>query len=83
MNSFGGLLSILVKGGRDQAVAGAAKVKLFRNATSLGGLESLIEHRASAEQPASTSPENLLRLSIGLENADDLIADLLQALQNQ
>lgn len=80
MSNFGGMLSILVKGGREEAVAMAARVKLFRNATSLGGVESLIEHRASAEQPDSKSPENLLRLSIGLENADDLIADLLQAL---
>jgi cystathionine gamma-synthase len=80
MSDFGGMLSILVKGGREEAVAVAARVKLFRNATSLGGVESLIEHRASAEHPDSTSPENLLRLSIGLENADDLIADLLQAL---
>ena len=74
------MLSISVKGGRDQAVAVAARVKLFRNATSLGGVEGLIEHCASAEQRDSTSPENLLRLSVGLENADDLIADLLQAL---
>jgi cystathionine gamma-synthase len=74
------MLSILVKGGRGEAVAAAARVKLFRNATSLGGVESLIEHRASAEQPDSISPENLLRLSIGLEHADELIADLLQAL---
>jgi len=80
MSNFGGMLSILVKGGREQAVAVAARVKLFRNATSLGGVESLIEHRASAEQPDSRSPENLLRLSIGLENSDELIADLLQAL---
>jgi cystathionine gamma-synthase len=80
MSDFGGMLSILVKGGREEAVAVAARVKLFRNATSLGGVESLIEHRASAEHPDSTSPENLLLLSIGLENADDLIADLLQAL---
>ena len=80
MSNFGGMLSVLVKGGREQAIAMAARVKLFRNATSLGGVESLIEHRASAEQPDSTSPEDLLRLSIGLENADDLIADLLQAL---
>lgn len=81
MANFGGMLSILVKGGREQVVAMAAKVKLFRNATSLGGVESLIEHRASAEDPGSRSPENLLRLSIGLEHADDLIADLLQALK--
>jgi cystathionine gamma-synthase len=83
MSNFGGMLSISVKGGREEATAVAARVKLFRNATSLGGVESLIEHRASAEKPNSTSPENLLRLSIGLENADDLIADLLQALDTQ
>jgi cystathionine gamma-synthase len=80
MSNFGGMLSISVKGGRERAVAMAAKVKLFRNATSLGGVESVIEHRASAEQPYSISPENLLRVSVGLENADDLITDLLQAL---
>jgi cystathionine gamma-synthase len=83
MSKFGGMLSILVKGGNEQAIAVAARVKLFRNATSLGGVESLIEHRASAEQPDSRSPENLLRLSIGLEHADDLIADLLQALAHE
>lgn len=83
MINFGGMLSISVKGGREQAVAVAARVKLFRNATSLGGVESLIEHRASAEQSASRSPESLLRLSVGLENPDDLIADLLQALAHE
>jgi cystathionine gamma-synthase len=55
-------------------------VKLFVNATSLGGVESLIEHRASSEGKASNAPQNLLRLSIGLEHPDDLIEDLLQAL---
>ena len=80
MAGFGGVLSLLVKGGWDEAVAVASKVKLFRNATSFGGCESLIEHRASAESPASQSPRNLLRLSIGLEHPDDLIEDLLQAL---
>ena len=53
---------------------------LFTRATSLGGVESLIEHRASVEGPGTTTPEDLLRLSIGLEHADDLIADLAQAL---
>ncbi len=80
MKGFGGMLSFLVKGGREEALAVAAKVRLFQNATSLGGVESLIEHRASAEGPSSTSPANLLRLSIGLEHPDDLVADLLQAL---
>jgi cystathionine gamma-synthase len=80
MKGFGGMVSILVRGGWDEAVAVASRVKLFRNATSLGGVESLIEHRASAEGPSSTSPKNLLRLTIGLEHPADLIADLLQAL---
>ncbi|HET8783108.1 MAG TPA: aminotransferase class I/II-fold pyridoxal phosphate-dependent enzyme, partial [Pyrinomonadaceae bacterium] len=80
MSDFGGMMSILVKGGREQAIAAASRVKLFRNATSLGGVESLVEHRFSAEQPDSKSPENLLRLTIGLEHPDDLIEDLLQAL---
>ncbi len=80
MKGFGGMMSILVKGGWEEAVGVAAKVRLWRNATSLGGVESLIEHRASAEGPGSTSPKNLLRLSVGLENAEDLIEDLMQAL---
>jgi len=80
MSGFGGMMSILVKGGWEDAVRVASRVKLFRNATSLGGVESLIEHRASAEGPGSTAPKNLLRLSVGLEHAGDLIEDLLQAL---
>lgn len=81
MSMFGGMLSLEVKGGRDTAMAVAAKTKIFVRATSLGGVESLIEHRASIEGPGTTSPEGLLRLSIGLENADDLIEDLDQALR--
>jgi cystathionine gamma-synthase len=77
---FGGMLSFEVKGGRDAAMSVAAKTKIFTRATSLGGVESLIEHRASIEGAGTTSPEGLLRLSIGLENADDLIEDLDQAL---
>lgn len=80
MRDFGGMLSIQVKGGRDDALAVASRVRLFINATSLGGCESLLEHRASVEGPQPTSPENLLRLSIGLEDPEDLIADLRQAL---
>jgi len=80
MSAFGGMLSIRVRGGRDRAVAVAARVRLFVNATSLGGTESLIEHRLSSEGPGSTTPANLLRLSAGLEHADDLIEDLTQAL---
>jgi cystathionine gamma-synthase len=77
---FGGMLSFEAKDGRDAAMAVAAKTKIFIRATSLGGVESLIEHRASIEGTGTTSPEGLLRLSIGLENADDLIEDLDQAL---
>jgi len=62
------------------AMALAARVRLFTRATSLGGVESLIEHRASVEGPESRTPPSLLRLSIGLEHPDDLLADLEQAL---
>ena len=81
MSMFGGMLSFEVKDGRDAAMSLAAKTKIFTRATSLGGVESLIEHRASIEGAGTTSPEGLLRLSIGLENADDLIEDLDQALR--
>ena len=80
MSMHGGMLSVEVKGGGDAAIGLTAKTKIFIRATSLGGVESLIEHRASIEGPGTTSPEGLLRLSIGLENADDLIEDLDQAL---
>jgi cystathionine gamma-synthase len=80
MSAFGGMLSFEVRDGRDAAMSVAAKTKIFTRATSLGGVESLIEHRASIEGAGTTSPEGLLRLSIGLENADDLIEDLDQAL---
>jgi cystathionine gamma-synthase len=80
MSMFGGMLSFQVSGGGEAAVSVAAKAKIFTRATSLGGVESLIEHRASIEGTGTTSPANLLRLSIGLENADDLIEDLDQAL---
>jgi cystathionine gamma-synthase len=79
MKSFGGMLSFLVRGGRDEALRVASRVKLFVNATSLGGVESLIEHRASNEGKLSRAPQNLLRLSVGLEHPDDLIEDLQQA----
>ena len=80
MKSFGAMLSFLVRGGREEALRVASRVKLFVNATSLGGVESLIEHRASNEGKLSRAPQNLLRLSVGLEHPDDLIEDLLQAL---
>ena len=80
MQGFGGMLSVQVHGGRAAAIRVAARVQLFTRATSLGAVESLIEHRASIEGAHSTTPEDLLRISIGLEHADDLIADLAQAL---
>jgi cystathionine gamma-synthase len=80
MHGFGGMLSIQVAGGAAEAMSVAAKVQLFTRATSLGGVESLIEHRASVEGPDSPTPPNLLRVSVGLEHPDDLIADLAQAL---
>jgi cystathionine gamma-synthase len=80
MTMFGGMLSVQVRGGADAAMAVAAKVRVFTRATSFGGTESLMEHRASIEGPGTTTPANLLRVSIGLEHPDDLIEDLAQAL---
>lgn len=80
MSAFGGMLSILVKGDAVNAKKVVNKVKLFAQATSLGGVESLIEHRASVEGPDTKTPQNLIRISVGLEHIDDLIADLEQAL---
>ena len=80
MTGFGGMLSFEVNGGKDSAMALAAHVEIFTRATSLGGVESLIEHRASIEGSESKTPQGLLRVSVGLENADDLIDDLSSAL---
>lgn len=80
MSGFGGMMSAQIRGGVDAAMAVAARLTLFTRATSLGGTESLVEHRASIEGPASATPQNLLRISIGLEHVDDLIEDLEQAL---
>jgi len=80
MSDFGGMLSFRVQGGQEAALRVAGRLRLILNATSLGGCESLIEHRASVEGPNPLSPPNLLRLSVGLENAEDLIEDLRQAL---
>jgi len=77
---FGGMLSIRVKKGEQAAIATAAKVTLWQRATSLGGVESLIEHRASVEGPTSPVPPDLLRLSVGIENPGDLYEDLSRAL---
>jgi cystathionine gamma-synthase len=81
MSAPGGMLSFVVPGGRARAFEVAARLRLFTRATSLGGPESLVEHRASVEGPATRAPEGLLRASIGLEHPDDLIADLRQALE--
>ncbi len=80
MRLFGGMLSFEVDGGRPAAMALAGRLNVFRRATSLGGTESLVEHRASIEPEPPTSPEGLLRLSVGLEHIDDLLGDLAQAL---
>ncbi len=81
MKQFGGLLSFLVRGGREQAVRATTGLRLIRRASSLGGTESTIEHRASVEPPNFGTPEGLLRLSVGIEHVDDLIADLKQGLR--
>ena len=81
MKDFGGMLSILVKGGSENAKKVVNSVHIFAQATSLGGVESLIEHRASVEGPNTKTPQNLIRISVGLEHIDDLIADLGQALE--
>ena len=80
MSGFGGMLSFLVRGSRADTLSVAAKTKLFVRATSLGGVESLIEHRNSSEGPGSRTAENLLRVSVGLEHPDDLVNDLRGAL---
>ena len=81
MSDFGGMLSIQLRGGEQAALDLTNRLELFTRATSLGGPESLIEHRASVEGPTTISPRNLLRVSVGLENADDLIEDLGRALE--
>jgi cystathionine gamma-synthase len=77
---FGGMLSIRVNGGEAGAIAAAARLRVWKRATSLGGVESLVEHRASIEGTGSPVPPDLLRLSVGIEDPGDLIADLEAAL---
>ena len=77
---FGGMLSLRVKGGAERALDIVKRCQVFTRATSLGGVESLIEHRYSIEEAGSPIPADLIRLSIGIESVDDLIADLEQAL---
>ncbi|MDQ6693693.1 MAG: PLP-dependent transferase [Chloroflexota bacterium] len=80
MSQPGGMLAFQVKGGREAALSVASHLRIITHATSLGGVESLIDHRASVEGPGTSTPQNLLRLSVGLEHSDDLIDDLDRAL---
>lgn len=80
-NGFGGMMSLLIRGGEDEARRFAGALQLFMPATSLGGVESLCEHRRTVEGPTSKVAPNLIRLSIGIEDADDLIRDVEQALE--
>jgi len=77
---FGGMLSFCVAGGEEGALEMVRRCEVFIRATSLGGVESLIEHRYSIEGPESPIPKNLVRISVGAESVEDLIADLEQAL---
>jgi cystathionine gamma-synthase len=77
---FGGMLSVRVRGGAEAAIGAAARVEIWKRATSLGGVESLIEHRASVEGAGSPAPPDLLRLSVGIEDPGDLIADFESAI---
>jgi cystathionine gamma-synthase len=79
-NGFGSVLSVLVKGGKSEALTFAGKLTIFKHATSLGGVESLVEHRRSAEGNYPVSPDNLIRMAVGIEYVDDLINDLAEAL---
>lgn len=80
MSGFGGMISFLVKGGREEAIQTVAGSRLIKRATSLGGVESTWEHRRSSEGDDSTTPQNLIRISVGLEHPDDLMEDLERAL---
>ncbi|HEY9229873.1 MAG TPA: PLP-dependent transferase [Gemmatimonadaceae bacterium] len=81
MKRFGGMLSVQAGNNREQSIAIASRLKLFTQATSLGGTESLVEHRASVEGPGTKAPENLLRVSVGLEHVEDLKEDFDAALR--
>ncbi len=77
---YGAMLSVLIKGNEKETIEISTKLKYFTLATSLGGVESLVEHRKSVEGENSPTPDNLLRISVGIEHIDDLIADWEQAL---
>jgi cystathionine gamma-synthase len=79
-DGFGGMMSILVRGGFEDAKRLCTRLRVIVPATSLGGVESLAEHRKTVEGPSSPVPDNLVRFSIGIEHVDDLIADITQAL---
>jgi cystathionine gamma-synthase len=79
-DGFGGMLSLLIKGGLEEGRKFCTLLKVIVPATSLGGVETLAEHRKTVEGPASPVPDNLVRISTGIEHADDLIADIEQAL---
>jgi len=81
MSDFGGMLSILIDGKKEQIMKGISKARLISVATSLGGVESLWEHRQSSEGPTSKTPENLVRISIGIEHPEDLMEDIDQVLK--
>jgi len=81
-DGFGGMISVLIKGDSKKTLEISNRLRYFTSATSLGGVESLVEHRRSVEGPASNAPDNLLRLSIGLEHVDDLLEDWEQALSH-
>lgn len=81
-NGFGAMLSVLIKGNAERAIAVSNTLQLFTTATSLGAVESLVEHRKSVEGPESATPDNLLRISVGLEAINDLIKDWEQALEH-
>ena len=81
LGGFGSILSVLVKGDKEDAMRFAGRLKIFKHATSLGGVESLVEHRRTAEGAHPISPDNLLRVSVGIEYIDDLVNDLMQALK--
>jgi len=74
------MLSIRVRGGGEAAIRAAARVEIWKRATSLGGVESLVEHRASVEGADAPVPPDLLRLSVGIEDPGDLVSDLEAAL---
>ena len=78
---FGGMLSIQVSGGREEAIAVACRARVFKRATSLGGVESVLEHRKTSESDVTNTPENLIRISVGIERLEDLIGDFAQMLR--